>query len=156
MSNNQHPTYFTPQGLEKLKKELIELKAKLREIADRIDRAKELGDLSENAEYHEAKEDYAFTAGKIMEIEDALTRAAVIKEKTATDIVEIGSTVTIKNGTGKETIYTIVGSNEADPARGRISNESPLAQAFLGHRKGERIEVKTPSGLNNYTIVEIK
>lgn len=156
MTGNQQPTYFTPQGLEKLKKELIEFKAKLREIADRIDRAKELGDLSENAEYHEAKEDYAFTAGKIMEIEDSLTRAAVIKEKIATELVEIGSTITIKNGTGKETVYTIVGSNEADPARGRISNESPLAQAFLGRKRGERVEVKTPSGISIYTIMEIK
>ncbi len=156
MTNNQQPTYLTPEGLEKLKNELSALKTKLWEIADRIDKAKELGDLSENAEYHEAKEDYAFTAGRIKEIEDSLNRAAVIPTQKQTEMVEIGSTVRIKSDTNKEIEYTIVGSNEADPARGRISNESPLAQAFFGRRKGERVEVKSPAGIVVYTILEIK
>lgn len=155
MTNDQ-PSYLTPRGLANLKKELIELKEKLREIAERIDRTKELGDLSENAEYHEAKEDYAFTAGRILEIEDTLTRASVITQKSAGDTVEIGSTIVVKGQNGKETEYQIVGSNEADPPRGRISNESPLAQAFLGRKKGERVEVKTPSGTALYTVVAIK
>lgn len=155
MSNNQ-PAYLTASGLEKLKKELVELKTKLREIADRIDRAKDLGDLSENAEYHEAKEDYSFTAGRILEIEDSLSRAAVISDKKQMEKVDIGSTIKIKNDAGKEIEYSIVGSNEADPARGRISNESPLAQAFLGRKKGERVDVTSPAGITSYTILEIK
>lgn len=150
------PTYLTTEGLTKLKQELAELKPKLREIAECIDKAKELGDLSENAEYHEAKEDYAFTAGRIAEIEDTLQRAAVIDKQTQTDSVNIGSTILIKNDNGREIEYTIVGSNEADPARGRISNESPLAQAFFGRKKGERVEVKSPAGTMVYTILEIK
>lgn len=153
---NGDQIYLTAQGLEKLKLELMTLKTKLREIAERIDKAKELGDLSENAEYHEAKEDYAFTAGKIMEIEDTLNRATVMAEQTQKEVVQMGSTVRVQNGAGKEKEYTLVGPNEADPLAGRISYESPLAQSFLGHKRGERVEVTTPGGSTNYTIVGIK
>ncbi|MEK7189557.1 MAG: transcription elongation factor GreA, partial [Patescibacteria group bacterium] len=107
MSNGDQ-IYLTAQGLEKLKVELIALKAKLREVAERIDKAKELGDLSENAEYHEAKEDYAFTAGKIMEIEDTLNRASVMAEQTQKEVVQMGSTVRVQNGAGKDKEYTLL------------------------------------------------
>ncbi len=150
------PTYLTKEGLDNLKKDLKDLKLKLREISKRINEAKELGDLSENAEYHTAKEDYAFTQGKILEIEGMLNRAVVI-EKQGDAIARIGSTVKIKNlSTQKEIEYTIVGSNEAFPQKGFISNESPLAQAFLNHKKGDRVEVKTPVGSASYLIVEVK
>lgn len=149
------PAYLTPEGLSNLKEELAQLKLKLREIIDRIDRAKELGDLSENAEYHEAKEDYAFTQGRVLEIEDTLSRATIIEEKPGSDRVVIGATIKIKNERGEEKKYKIVGSNEADPIKGLISNESPLARAFLGRPKGEKVEVKTPGGVMAYTIEEI-
>jgi len=150
------PSYLTSDGLKHLQEEVAQLKMKLREVVDRIDKAKELGDLSENAEYHEAKEDYAFTQGRILEIEDALSRAALIETKPGGDRVVIGSTIKIKNDQGQEKKYQIVGSNEADPLKGLISNESPLARAFLGRSKGERAEVKTPGGVAAYTIEEIE
>lgn len=154
---SEQVNYLTPDGLIKLKQELAELKLKLQTIADCIDQAKELGDLSENAEYHEAKEDYAFTKGKIMEIENALSHAMVIeKETNSASKIAVGSTIKIKGTNNKEAEYTIVGSNEANPLKGRISNESPLAQAFLGHEKGDKVEVKTPTGLVIYTIKEVK
>ncbi len=152
----QTPSYLTREGLKNLQEELAQLKIKLREIIDRIDKAKELGDLSENAEYHEAKEDYAFTQGRILEIEDALSRAALIETKPGSDRVTIGATIKIKNERGEEKKYKIVGSNEADPMKGLISNESPLALAFLGRKKGDRVEVKTPGGVVVYNIEEIE
>lgn len=153
---NNTPTYLTTDGLENLKKDLKDLKAKMPEIAKRINEAKELGDLRENAEYHMAKEDYAFTQGKIFEIEDMLKRVVAI-EKNGNATIRIGSTIKIKNlSNQKEIEYTIVGSNEAFPQKGFISNESPLAQAFLNHKKGDRIEVITPVGSTGYTILEVK
>ena len=152
----QTPSYLTREGLKNLQEELAQLKIKLREIIERIDKAKELGDLSENAEYHEAKEDYAFTQGRILEIEDTLSRAALIETASTGDKVVIGSTIKIKNNHGQEKKYKIVGSNEADPMKGLISNESPLARAFLGRSKGEMAEVKTPGGVVIYTIEEIE
>lgn len=152
---NNAPTYLTTDGLENFEKELEDLKAKMPEIAKRINEAKELGDLRENAEYHMAKEDYAFTQGRIFEIEDMLKRVVVI-EKDGNANIRIGSTIKIKNlSNQKEIEYTIVGSNEAFPQKGFISNESPLAQAFLNHKKGERVEVKTPAGITDYLIVEV-
>ena len=153
---NDTPTYLTTDGLDNLKKELADLKVKMPEIAKRINEAKELGDLRENAEYHMAKEDYAFTQGKIFEIEDMLKRVVVI-EKNGHASIRIGSTIKIKNlSNQKEIEYTIVGSNEAFPQKGFISNESPLAQAFLNHKKGDRVEVKTPVGSTNYAIEEVR
>lgn len=153
MENNS--TYLTAEGLEKVKKELEGLKNKLHEVADRIEKAKELGDLSENAEYHEAKEDFAFTQGKIQELESVIMRAQIVTKSTDNS-VNIGSTLRVKSDKGKEMEYTIVGSNEADPVHGKISNESPLAMAFIGKKKGERVEVKTPTGLIGYQILEVK
>lgn len=152
----QHPIYLTPDGLTKLKEELTQSKSKLKEIVERIDKARELGDLSENAEYHEAKEDYAFTQGRILEIENTLSRASIIDTMPKSDRVSIGSTIIIKNEQGQEKKYKIVGSNEADPLKGLISNESPLALAFLGRKKSDRAEVKTPGGTVKYTIESIE
>lgn len=149
------PYYITKEGLEKIQEELRYLKGdKRREIAARIEKAKELGDLSENAEYAEAKDEMAFVEGRILELENSISRAAVINRHNA-DAVTIGAQVTVK-GDGGEKTYTIVGSNEADPTQGKISNETPLAQALIGRKIGEEIEVATPRGKIRYTIIRIE
>lgn len=149
------PTYTTKEGLEKLKTELKELKTiRRKEAAARIEKAKELGDLSENAEYAEAKNELAFIDGRILELEDYINRAVIISH-TASDKVILGSKVTVRVK-DKDKSYTIVGPNEADPAAGRISNETPLSKALLGKRVGEEVEVKTPSGLVKYKILTVE
>lgn len=148
-------TYISAEGLEKLKVELHELKTvRRRELADRIESAKALGDLSENAEYHEAKNDLAFVEGRIMEVADLLKNVSIIETGSQGSVVRIGSTVEAEMNNKMRT-YKIVGSNEADPATGLISNESPLGNAFLGHQVGDDVEVQTPVGTSNYNIVSI-
>ncbi len=147
--------YLTRDGLEKLKKELTELKTvKRKEIAGRIQDAKELGDLSENAEYAEAKDQQAFTEGRIVELENTIKNAQVISEVNTGGIVHIGSTIKLSAGSN-EVQYTIVGSNEANPPQGLISNESPLGQAFIGRQVGDTVEVKVPKGTVNYKILSV-
>ncbi len=147
--------YLSEEGLEKLKKELEELKTvKRKEIAARLEHAKTLGDLSENAEYQETKEEQALVESKIVELEDMVRDAVIIKGH-RTDQVTIGSTVRVHSDRGEE-VFTIVGSEEAKPAEGKISNESPLGKAFLGKKAGETVEVKTPAGVMGYRVVEIK
>lgn len=149
-------TFITKEGLEKLKKELDKLKnIKRKEIAERIQEAKELGDLSENAEYVEAKNEQAFIEGRILEIESLLRQVTVIKEKKkSTKTVEIGSKIKIKDDKiTKE--YVIVGSNEADPNQGRISNLSPLGRAFIGKKIGDIIEINVPQGTKKFEIIAI-
>lgn len=149
-------TFITQPGLQKLKKELEQLKnVKRREIAERIQEAKELGDLSENAEYVEAKNEQGFTEGRIIEIESILKNATIIKQQNhATGKVEVGSKIKIKDDASTKE-YVIVGSNEADPSQGRISNESPLGQAFLGKRVGDLIEIRVPQGTKKFQIITI-
>ncbi|MDD2807755.1 MAG: transcription elongation factor GreA [Patescibacteria group bacterium] len=147
--------YITPNGLEKLKEEMEHLKkVKMPEIIERISRAKELGDLSENAEYHDAKDEQGFIAGRIIEIENLINKSIVIQESNNHDTVNIGSTIKVKCGDNKFQ-YTIVGSNESDPTKGFISNESPLGRAFLGHNKGEKVKVIVPKGEMECEILEI-
>lgn len=147
------PAYITAEGLARIKKELEDIKIKKREVAERINRAKELGDLSENAEYQDAKEEMAFVSGRLIELEDYLNRAVII-ERRGSETVSVGCSVTIKKGT-KEKTFVIVGPNEANPLAGRISNETPLAQSLLGKRVGELVTVTTPSGKIDYTITNI-
>lgn len=148
--------YFSKQGLEKLKAELDELKnVRVRETSAKIESAKALGDLKENAEYHSAKDEMGFIQGRIREIEETLKNIQVIKEDGATDKVSVGSTVEVESRNGART-YTIVGSAEADPMNGFISNESPLGQAFLNHKVGDEVEVNTPAGVIQYSIISIK
>lgn len=148
--------YVSPEGLEKIKGELNDLKTKKRkEIAARLEHAKTLGDLSENAEYQEAKEEQSLVESQIAELEENIRNAVVIDKTHRTDQVSIGSTVRVRSERGEE-MYTIVGSEEANPAAGKISNESPLGKSFLGHRVGERVEVKTPGGTIHYEIIEIQ
>jgi transcription elongation factor GreA len=147
--------YFSAEGLEKLKKELEERKGPIRaEITRKILEAKELGDLSENAEYMEAKESQSFNEGRIVELEEIIKSAVVIGPNQKRELVTVGSTVRVESIHGEQK-FTIVGAVESDPAQGFISNESPLGTAFLGRKKGEEVEVKTPSGVIKYKILEI-
>lgn len=147
--------FVTAEGLEKLTAELHRLKTeKRKELANRIQDAKELGDLSENAEYQEAKNEQSFVEGRIAEIENTLKNVEIINH-TNSGIVQIGSTLTVRM-LGAEQTYTIVGSNEADPPEGRISNASPLGQAFLGRKVGDVTKVVTPRGDVEATIKKIR
>jgi len=149
-------TFITKEGLDKIKKELQQLKTvKRREIAWRIQEAKELGDLSENAEYAEAKNEQAFIEGRIIEIENIIKNAVIITDKKISDIVRIGSTIKVENN-GIINTYTIVGSNEADPELGKISNESPLGKSFLGKKIGEIVETSVPKGTTKFKVISIK
>lgn len=152
----EHNTFITQEGLKKLKKEIEELKTvKRREMADRIQEAKELGDLSENAEYVDAKNEQAFIEGRILEIESILKYATVIKQKNkSSSTVEVGSRIKIQDGEEPKE-YVIVGSNEADPSAGKISNESPLGQAFLGKKIGDVIDINVPQGTKKFKIIAI-
>ena len=148
--------YVSKEGLEKLKEELHELKTKKRkEIAMRLEHAKTLGDLSENAEYQETKEEQTLVETKIAELEEMIRNAVVIATQHGTDTVTIGSTVRVRSDRGEET-YMIVGSEEANPIEGKISNESPLGRSFLGRKRREKLEIKTPAGISTYEILEIK
>lgn len=150
-------TYITQEGLEKLRAELEDLKKVQRpEMISRLEAAKALGDLSENAEYHEAKDTLSFIEGHIREIEMKLNDYQIIEDSAhAGGTVGIGSTIVVEVK-DKEKTYQIVGSSEADPAGGRISNESPLGSAFLGRKKGDIVVVQTPAGNVDYKIVEVK
>lgn len=145
----------TKEGLEKLKQELHELKSVRRlEIADRIAKAKELGDLSENAEYHDAKDAMAFLEGRVQELEDFVARA-VVTAPTSTEVVNVGCRVRC-DVSGKEKEYAIVGSKESDPSAGKISNESPLGVALLGRKKGEEFDNRMPNGsTTRFKILDI-
>ncbi len=147
--------YLSEEGLEKLKQELHELKTSRRkEIADRLEHAKSLGDLSENAEYQEAKEEQSLIESEIAKFEEMVRDVVLIKKNQSRDLVQVGSTVRVKSDRGEDT-YTIVGSEEASPAEGKISNESPLGKSFLGKKPHEKVEVRTPGGTVEYEIVEI-
>ncbi len=151
--------YITEEAYEKLKKELEELKTvKRKEIAQRIKEAKDLGDLSENASYQEAKEAQSQLESRILELESFLKTVSIIKQpKLKGKIVQMGSTVIVTSlGPKREKKkFTITGSLEANPLEGKISNESPLGQAFLNKKKGEIAVVKTPKGEVKYKIVDI-
>ncbi|MDX9778950.1 MAG: transcription elongation factor GreA [Patescibacteria group bacterium] len=146
---------ITQDGYNKLAAELNNLSTlKRREIAERIERAKELGDLSENAEYSEAKDAQALNEGRILELTNTLKNVTIVDAGGAKGEVAMGSSVTVScNGKDKE--YTIVSFNEADPLNGKISNESPLGLAFLGKKKGETVMVETPRGTVEYKIKKI-
>ncbi len=147
--------HVTAEKLEELKAELETLKTTRRqEIAERLKRAKELGDLSENSEYFEARDEQQFVETRISELEETIRNAAIIKLVSGKDIVHIGSTIEVTKE-GQNFKYTIVGPNEADPAKGFISNESPIGRAFLGKKAGETVEIEIPSGKATYTIAKI-
>jgi len=148
--------YITKNGLEKLVEELEYLKkTKMPEVVERIARAKELGDLSENAEYQDAKDEQGFIAGRIAELENLINKAEVIKASACSkEIIDVGCTIKVRCGQD-EYNYTIVGSNEANPSKGLISNESPIGRAFLGRRKGEKVLVSVPKGEMECEVLDI-
>jgi transcription elongation factor GreA len=151
----------TREGLQKLKEELRYLKeVRRKEIAERLKEAISYGDLSENAEYEEAKNEQAFVEGRVIELERKIRNAQIISEKTergGAQIIEIGTRVTVreKSGRGEAESYTIVGSTEADPLEQKISNESPIGRALLGHVRGEIVEVEAPGGRTRYEILKV-
>lgn len=148
--------YVTQERLEELKRELEELKTEKRaEVAERLKRAKELGDLSENSEYMEAREEQRRVETRILELEDMIRRAQIITKGGSSEIVGIGSTIKVERNK-KEFTFTIVGSNEARPEQGFISNESPLGSAFLKKSVGDSVKVKTPAGEATYKILSIE
>lgn len=149
--------YLTEEGAAKLKSELVELKGSKREdIAHRLREAISMGDLSENADYHKAKEDQAFLEGRIKELEYILQNAKIIEEKQGVrTIVEVGANVTIQEGENPPETYQVVGAKEADPRNGRISNESPIGRAILGKKPGDQVVAQTPAGPINLVILEI-
>ena len=151
-----HKTYLTPEGEAKLRTELAELTGRRREeLAQRLRSAIQMGDLSENADYHKAKEDQAFLEGRIQEIE-AVLRSAVIIEKTHGDIVTVGSSVTIQEDNFSPETYYLVGAKEADPRNGKISNESPIGRALMDHKVGDIVETETPAGRISLKILKIE
>jgi transcription elongation factor GreA len=140
---------LTPEGLEKLKDELELLStAKRREVAERIKEAREFGDISENSEYDDAKNEQAMVESRIAQLQERLRMATVIETKDlSTDVVQVGSVVHVKDvKTGKSVKYTIVGSAEAKPEENKLSNESPVGRALLGHKRNETVAVKVPRG----------
>ncbi len=153
-------TLLTKEGLDALFKELEYLKSvKRKEVAQRIKEAISYGDLSENSEYEEAKNEQAFTEGRIMELEEKVKNAKIIAERSkVTKTVQLGTTVYLKNLTKKreeEEVYTIVGSTEANPFEGKISNESPVGSALLDKKKGDMINAIVPAGKVEYQICKL-
>jgi transcription elongation factor GreA len=149
---------LTPQGQAKLEDELKHLETvRRREVGERIKEAKEFGDLSENSEYDDAKNEQAWVESRIIEITQILAHATIIDApKSTPSKVTLGSKVTLEAADGSKRVYQVVGSAEADPADDKISNESPVGAAVLGHKKGEAVSVTTPSGkVIEYTIVSI-
>ena len=155
----EKPIFLTEEGKTKLETELATLVNEKRpEIAEQIRQAKEAGDISENAAFEDAKHQQGMIEGRIQELEYMLKHAQMIDEgaHAAADGVQLGCHVTVVNPEGKNEQFFLVGSAEAKPAAGRISNESPMGKALLGHRIGESVDVTTPSGKLTFTIKAIK
>lgn len=148
--------YLSLDKQKELVEELKDLRLiKLPELARRIDDARQLGDLSENAEYHAAREEMSWTQSRMKQIEYILDNAEIIEEGGTGDLIGLGSTILVEfNGVKRE--LSVVGAQEADPMAGRISNESPLGKAFMGHKKGDKIEVQVPAGVQVYKIIQVK
>ncbi len=150
-------TYLTAEGLARLKAELEELKGPRREaLAARLRSAIQMGDLSENADYHKAKEDQAFLEGRIQELEYIIRNAVVIEKAAHSDTVTVGAHVTIQEESFPPETYHLVGPQEADPRNGKISHESPIGRALLDRRAGDVVEVEAPGGKTKIKILKIE
>lgn len=153
----QRSFYLTPEGQAKLKAELVELKgAKRDEISKRLRAAIQMGDLSENADYHKAKEDQAFLEGRILEIETILRDAVLITKSNNKEVVSLGSHVTIQEKGSPPETYHLVGPKEANPREGRISHESPMGRVLIDKKVGDAAEVETPGGKIKIKILKIE
>jgi transcription elongation factor GreA len=150
-------TFLTRDGLKKLEEELNFLRTVRRgQVAERLHNAQEDGELIENAEYEDAKNEQAFLEGKILTLEAMLSNAVIIENEGPQGMVGLGSKVTVKeNGGGKPEVYQLVGAAEANPKDGRISNESPLGRALLGRKVGDEVKVNAPSGTISFRVVSI-
>lgn len=152
------PIYLTAEGAEKLKIELADLKGPQREaLARRLHEAIQMGDLSENADYHKAKEDQSFLEGRIQELDYILGNAIIVEEDGARrDVVAVGAHVTVQEQGFEAEVYHIVGAKEADPRAGKISNESPFGRALMDHRAGDVVTAETPGGAITLKILKIE
>lgn len=152
----QKDVILTPEGLENLKKEIEHLSTvKRREVAERIKEAREFGDISENSEYDDAKNEQAMLESRIATLEDKLRSASVIDAKElSADVVRVGSAVQVTDDKGKKLSYTIVGSTEANPSENKLSNESPVGKALVGRKKGDSVKVLLPSGKQRQLTVD--
>lgn len=152
------PTYLTAEGAARLKEELIDLKGPQREaLAKRLRDAIQMGDLSENADYHKAKEDQAFLEGRIQELEYILGNATIVEEsKTKQDVIFVGVKVTVQEDDFEPEVFHIVGAQEADPRNGKISNESPYGKALMDHKVGDVVEAETPGGKVRLKVLKVE
>ncbi|MBI2042610.1 MAG: transcription elongation factor GreA [Candidatus Nealsonbacteria bacterium] len=150
------PKYLTPEGLKKLKEELKYLReSKRKEIAERLEKCIAFGDLSENAEYHETKEEQGFVEGRILELESLINNAIVAPASKQGNFAQIGSTVLVSSGPNEET-FQIVGTEEGNPMERKISIDSPLGKALVNQQKGAMVAVETPGGKIRYKILKIE
>lgn len=147
--------YLTLEGLEKLKSELGKIKLQLKEVSLKIKEARDMGDLSENAEYHEAKNEQSFLMGKEQEIEQKIKNAQIIEKTKCNGVIQVGCTVEVVEDGGGKVKYQIVGSDESDPLSGRISIDSPIGSNLIGHKPGDKILVKTPGGVTSCKILSV-
>ncbi len=149
-------TYLTREGLKKLEDELDHLRTRRRaEVAERLHNAQEDGELIENAEYEDAKNEQAFVEGRILTLETMLSNAVIIDDHGPEGVVTLGCRVTVKEDGGKPEVYMLVGAAEANPKEGRISNESPLGRALINRRVGDDVKVQAPAGTLSFRIVKI-
>ena len=150
------PVYLTAEGKAELESRLEHLKTVRRpEVADRIQAAKADGDISESGEYEDAKNEQAWVEGEIRDLEHKLQNAKIY-EGTGGGIVSLGSKVAVRDGDGDENMWTIVGSAEANPRQGRISNESPVGQSLMGHKAGDKLTVEVPAGVQQLVILKVE
>ncbi len=151
------PVYLTPEGLKKLEVRLKKLTEVLRpEVAERIRLAKEIGGSLNNAEYDDAKNEQAFLEGEVIDVENKIRNSRLITDEKPSGKIKLGSKVTVTGSDGKKENYVIVGSAEASPGEGKISNESPMGKALMGKKVGDKIEVATPSGPMKITVATLK
>ncbi len=157
MPKNQ-PTYLTAEGAEKITAELADLKGPQREaLAQRLRDAIQMGDLSENADYHKAKEDQGFLEGRIQELEDVLRKAVIVEANNAPkNLVAVGVHVTVQEEGSEPEVFHMVGAQEADPRIGKISHESPIGLALMGHAAGDTVEAETPGGKIGLRFLKIE
>jgi len=153
-----NPIYLTAEGAEKLKAELADLKGPQREaLSKRLREAIQMGDLSENADYHKAKEDQGFLEGRVQELEHLLSNAIIVEDGAGQrDVVSVGVKVTVQEEEYEPETFLIVGAKEADPRAGKISHESPFGQALMDHRVGEVVQADTPGGKTHLKILKIE
>jgi len=149
--------YITVEGAEKIRIELADLKGPQRQaLSARLRDAIQMGDLSENADYHKAKEDQAFLEGRVQELEFILNKAVIVDGPVNKNVVFVGATVTVQEDEYEPEKFYIVGAQEADPRAGKISHESPIGRALMDHRVGETIEAQTPGGMTRLKILKIE